>query len=255
MEGKVCVVTGGEAASAWRRRRRCWTKARGCCSSAGRRRSWPGRPRRSTPGPTSSTASPPTSPTQRRPGSTSTGRSRTGAPSTSSSATPASPGVIKPVTEYPEDVFDAVIATNIRGSFLACKYGLPLMNDGGSIIITSSIMGTRADPGVVRLRHLQARAHRDGPSGGQRSGAAQHPGERLRAGPHRERVPDPDRGAAHRDRRPGRHRVPERHHPAGPAWPDECAGFLRPKGCWRIGPGSDTKARRGSKTPGARPLP
>ena len=57
-------------------------------------------------------------------------------------------GVIKPVTEYPEDIFDAVIATNIRGSFLACKYGLPLMNDGGSIIITSSIMGSRADPGV-----------------------------------------------------------------------------------------------------------
>jgi NAD(P)-dependent dehydrogenase (short-subunit alcohol dehydrogenase family) len=58
-------------------------------------------------------------------------------------------GVIKPVTEYPEDVFDQVIATNVRGSFLACKYGLPRMNDGGSIIITSSIMGTRADPGVV----------------------------------------------------------------------------------------------------------
>lgn len=58
-------------------------------------------------------------------------------------------GVIKPVTEYPEEVFDQVIATNVRGSFLACKYGLPLMNDGGSIIITSSIMGTRADPGVV----------------------------------------------------------------------------------------------------------
>jgi len=57
-------------------------------------------------------------------------------------------GVIKPVTEYPEDVFDAVMAINVRGSFLACKYGLPLMNDGGSIIITSSIMGSRADPGV-----------------------------------------------------------------------------------------------------------
>jgi NAD(P)-dependent dehydrogenase (short-subunit alcohol dehydrogenase family) len=57
-------------------------------------------------------------------------------------------GVIAPVTEYPEDVFDAVMATNIRGSFLACKYGLPRMNDGGSIIITSSIMGVTADPGV-----------------------------------------------------------------------------------------------------------
>jgi len=57
-------------------------------------------------------------------------------------------GVVKPITEYPEDVFDAVMAVNVRGSFLACKYGLPQMNDGGSIIITSSIMGITADPGV-----------------------------------------------------------------------------------------------------------
>jgi NAD(P)-dependent dehydrogenase (short-subunit alcohol dehydrogenase family) len=57
-------------------------------------------------------------------------------------------GAIKPITEYPEEVFDEVIAINIRGTFLACKYGLPQMNDGGSIIITSSIMGVTADPGV-----------------------------------------------------------------------------------------------------------
>ncbi len=58
-------------------------------------------------------------------------------------------GVISPVTEYPEEVFDAVLAANVRGSFLACKYGLPHMNDGGSVIITSSIMGVTADPGVA----------------------------------------------------------------------------------------------------------
>jgi NAD(P)-dependent dehydrogenase (short-subunit alcohol dehydrogenase family) len=57
-------------------------------------------------------------------------------------------GVVKPITEYPEDIFDAVMAVNVRASFLACKYVLPQMNDGGSIIITSSIMGVRADPGV-----------------------------------------------------------------------------------------------------------
>jgi len=57
-------------------------------------------------------------------------------------------GVVKSVTEYPEDIFDAVMAVNVRGSFLACKYGLPRMNNGGSIIITSSIMGVTADPGV-----------------------------------------------------------------------------------------------------------
>jgi NAD(P)-dependent dehydrogenase (short-subunit alcohol dehydrogenase family) len=57
-------------------------------------------------------------------------------------------GAVKPITEFPEEIFDAVMAINVRGSFLACKYCLPQMNDGGSIIITSSIMGVTADPGV-----------------------------------------------------------------------------------------------------------
>lgn len=57
-------------------------------------------------------------------------------------------GVIKPVTEFPEDVFDKVMAVNVRASFLACKYGLPRMNDGGSIIITSSVVGVTSDPGI-----------------------------------------------------------------------------------------------------------
>ncbi len=57
-------------------------------------------------------------------------------------------GVIKPVTEFPEDVFDEVMAVNVRSSFLACKYGLPRMNDGGSIIITSSVVGVTSDPGI-----------------------------------------------------------------------------------------------------------
>lgn len=57
-------------------------------------------------------------------------------------------GVIKPVTEYPEEVFDAVMAVNLRAAFLACKYGLPRMNDGGSILFTSSIVGVTSDPGI-----------------------------------------------------------------------------------------------------------
>ncbi len=57
-------------------------------------------------------------------------------------------GVTKPITEFPEEVFDAVMAVNVRGSFLACKYGLPQMNDGGSIIITSSIMGVTGGPNI-----------------------------------------------------------------------------------------------------------
>lgn len=58
-------------------------------------------------------------------------------------------GAIMPVTDYPDDLFDEVMAVNVRAAFLACKYGLPLMNDGGSIIVTSSIMGVKADPGIV----------------------------------------------------------------------------------------------------------
>jgi NAD(P)-dependent dehydrogenase (short-subunit alcohol dehydrogenase family) len=58
-------------------------------------------------------------------------------------------GVIRPVVDYPEDVFDAVMAVNLKGSFLACKYGLPGMRDGGSVIMTSSVVGVTSDPGIV----------------------------------------------------------------------------------------------------------
>ena len=51
-----------------------------------------------------------------------------------------------PISEYPEDVFDQIMATHVRGSFLACKYTIPQMNDRGSIIINSSIDGVRGAP-------------------------------------------------------------------------------------------------------------
>ncbi|OGA46298.1 MAG: hypothetical protein A3G25_13795 [Betaproteobacteria bacterium RIFCSPLOWO2_12_FULL_63_13] len=41
------------------------------------------------------------------------------------------------------------MAANVRGSFLACKYALPQMNDGGSVIITSSIMGVKANGNIA----------------------------------------------------------------------------------------------------------
>ena len=58
-------------------------------------------------------------------------------------------GTSAPVTHYPDEIFDQVMAVNVRGPFLACKYALPEMNDGGSIIITSSIMGVTARPGSI----------------------------------------------------------------------------------------------------------
>jgi NAD(P)-dependent dehydrogenase (short-subunit alcohol dehydrogenase family) len=50
-------------------------------------------------------------------------------------------GEVKPITEYPESVFDKVIAVNIKGIWLGNKYAIPQMNDGGSIIMTSSVAG------------------------------------------------------------------------------------------------------------------
>jgi NAD(P)-dependent dehydrogenase (short-subunit alcohol dehydrogenase family) len=50
-------------------------------------------------------------------------------------------GVVKPITEYPEEEFDKVISVNVKGIWLGNKYVLPQMNDGGSIIMTSSVAG------------------------------------------------------------------------------------------------------------------
>lgn len=44
-------------------------------------------------------------------------------------------GSVAPVQDYPEDVSDPVIAVHVRGAFRPCRYGLPNMKDGGSIII------------------------------------------------------------------------------------------------------------------------
>jgi NAD(P)-dependent dehydrogenase (short-subunit alcohol dehydrogenase family) len=67
-------------------------------------------------------------------------------------------GVVAPVTEYSEEVFDSLLAVHVRGAFLAYKYGLPRMNAGGSIIITSSVVGTMGAPGsvaYVTAKHAQ----------------------------------------------------------------------------------------------------
>jgi len=67
-------------------------------------------------------------------------------------------GAIAPLAEYPENEFDDVYAVHVRGAFLVCKYGLPRMNDGGSIIITSSVAGLRGDAGVyayITAKHAQ----------------------------------------------------------------------------------------------------
>ena len=50
-------------------------------------------------------------------------------------------GAIKPMIDYPEEIFDKVISVNVKGAWLGNKYALPQMKDGGSIIMTSSVSG------------------------------------------------------------------------------------------------------------------
>ena len=67
-------------------------------------------------------------------------------------------GTVKPITEYPDEIFDAVYAVHVKGAFLMCKHAVAHMNDGGSIVITSSVAGTRGDPGVyayITAKHAQ----------------------------------------------------------------------------------------------------
>ncbi len=67
-------------------------------------------------------------------------------------------GTVAPISEYPEEVFDSVLAVHVKGAFLAAKHAVPHMNDGGSIIITSSIVGVKGDPGVygyITAKHAQ----------------------------------------------------------------------------------------------------
>ncbi|WP_419211994.1 SDR family NAD(P)-dependent oxidoreductase [Maribacter sp. X9] len=57
-------------------------------------------------------------------------------------------GVSKPITDYPEDVFDKVLAVNLKGVWLGCKYITPKMVSGGSVIITSSVAGLKGYAGL-----------------------------------------------------------------------------------------------------------
>jgi len=55
-------------------------------------------------------------------------------------------GWIGPSTEYPEDIFDKVLAVNVKGVWLGMKYVVPEMRKrgGGAIVNTSSVAGLGA---------------------------------------------------------------------------------------------------------------
>lgn len=54
-------------------------------------------------------------------------------------------GLVTPIADYPDDVFDQVIAVNLRGVFLCMKHALPAMQAGagGSFVATGSTASIR----------------------------------------------------------------------------------------------------------------
>jgi NAD(P)-dependent dehydrogenase (short-subunit alcohol dehydrogenase family) len=73
-------------------------------------------------------------------------------------ASAGTPAAAAPVTEFDVDEFDRTLAVHVRGVFLACKHGLRVLGDGGSVVIVSSVAGLRADAGVsayAAAKHAQ----------------------------------------------------------------------------------------------------
>ena len=59
-------------------------------------------------------------------------------------------GELSPIPDYPIEVFDRVMAVNVRGVWLGLKYVVPAMRErgGGSIVITSSTAGISGSAGI-----------------------------------------------------------------------------------------------------------
>jgi NAD(P)-dependent dehydrogenase (short-subunit alcohol dehydrogenase family) len=60
-------------------------------------------------------------------------------------------GMVAPITEYDEAMFDRVIAINLKGVFLGMKHVLPVMlkQGGGAVVNTASIAGLVGGPGMA----------------------------------------------------------------------------------------------------------
>jgi 3-oxoacyl-[acyl-carrier protein] reductase len=66
----------------------------------------------------------------------------------------------RPIRETSEEVFDRTMAVNVKGVFLGVRAAVPAMRrgGGGSIVVTSSIMGVRTRPGFTAYAASKAAA-------------------------------------------------------------------------------------------------
>ncbi|HLZ31105.1 MAG TPA: glucose 1-dehydrogenase [Chloroflexota bacterium] len=60
-------------------------------------------------------------------------------------------GAVKPLIEYPEEIFDRVIAVNLKGVWLGLKHVAAVMrkHSGGAIVNTASVAGLHGSRGII----------------------------------------------------------------------------------------------------------
>ena len=67
-------------------------------------------------------------------------------------------GEVTPLVDYPSDAFARTMAVHVLGAFHVLKHAIPYVPDGGSIVITSSVVGLIGVPGAsgyVAAKHAQ----------------------------------------------------------------------------------------------------
>lgn len=58
-------------------------------------------------------------------------------------------GVVAPIADTDAANFDRVLRVNVRGPFLGLKHLMPLLEDGGAVVNTSSALGLVGAPGLA----------------------------------------------------------------------------------------------------------
>ena len=60
-------------------------------------------------------------------------------------------GEMVPIVDYPSEVFSRTLAVHVLGAFHVLKHTIPHIPDGGSVIITSSVVGLIGPPGASAM--------------------------------------------------------------------------------------------------------
>ncbi len=66
---------------------------------------------------------------------------------------------VAPIGAVDEALFDKVFGVNLRGPYFLIKHALPVLSDGGSIILTSSIGAVKGMPGLSVYSATKAALH------------------------------------------------------------------------------------------------